>query len=229
MAYSRPDDLPDLPDPGELTARMAGIGMNFAAEARSDDDIELTLVYASEVGMEEGDLRVLSVLTTWMGVHRTHVNVDRLVRFVSRHPSERVKAYWSAIGNWLGKDRRYTHLASGYEGAAIDLLPVGTAYQLARRGEDERFTGSKLRVPRGSLRDRPEDVLTPELLIARHAGYRNRVLLGPSWRADVWTVLERERDLSVSEIARQVSCSFAAAWRATQDFRLLRRADRTAG
>ncbi len=54
-----------------------------------------------------------------------------------------------------------------------------------------------------------------------HRGYRNRVLMGPSWRADVWTVLERTPDVSISEAARRASCSFATAWQAARDFRLI--------
>lgn len=49
--------------------------------------IESTLVFASAVGMDEDDLRVLSVLATWLGVHHAHVNVDLLVRLLSEHPS----------------------------------------------------------------------------------------------------------------------------------------------
>ena len=115
-------------------------------------------------------------------------------------------------------------LAGAYKGAPIDLLPTGTAFQVRRRGEDERFTGSKLRVPKGTLRDRREDVLSQEVLVRRHAGYRNRVLMGPSFRADVWTALEHAPDLSIADIARKASCSFATAWQAAQDYRLLRSA-----
>jgi hypothetical protein len=78
-----------------------------------------------------------------------------------------------------------------------------------------------VRVPKGTLRDRHEDVLSPAVLARRHAGYRNRVLIGPSFRADVWTVLERAPDLSIADIARKASCSFATAWQAAQDYRLL--------
>lgn len=46
---------------------MVGIGMNFAAVPDYDADIELTLVRASQVGMDDGDLRVLSVLTRSSG------------------------------------------------------------------------------------------------------------------------------------------------------------------
>jgi hypothetical protein len=224
MAFSRSAKADLLPPPDDLTAQMVGIGMNFAAHPRVDADIEATLVHASACGMVDGDLRVLSVLTTWLGVHHAHVNADRLVRFVATHPSERVRAYWSAVATWLRKDRRLARLASAYRGAPVDVLPVGTDFQIKRRGPDERFASSKLRVPRGTLRDRQEDVLSSEALVRRHAGYRNRVLMGPTWRADVWTVLEHAQDLSVAEVARRVSCSFATAWQAAQDFRLLRTA-----
>lgn len=176
MPPSHIDAIEPAPLPDALTARMVGIGMNFAASSEVDADIESTLLHASRLGMEDGELRVLAVLTTWLGVHHAHVNADRLTQLVRVHPSERVRAYWAAVATWLRRERRLAPLASTYEGAPIDLLPTGTEFQLGRRGEDERFVGTKLRVPRGTLRDRTEDVLTPEQLVRRHAGYRERVL-----------------------------------------------------
>jgi len=224
MTFSRSNCPEPTPAPDELTARMVGIGMNFAAKAEGNADIESTLLHASVLGMVDGDLRVLAVLTTWLGVHHTHVNADRLVRLVVTHPSERVRAYWAAAATWLKKDRRLARLAGAYKGAPLELLPTGTEFQLKRRGEDERFTRSKLRVPKGTLRDRHEDVLSPEVLVRGHAGYRNRVLMGPSFRADVWTALEHAPELSIADAARKASCSFATAWQAAQDYRLLRAA-----
>ncbi len=113
-------------------------------------------------------------------------------------------------------------------GPPVDVPSVGTGFQLARRGEDERFAGSTLRAPAGTLRDREADVLCPEVLVRRHAGYRNRVLMGPAWRADVWTVLEADPEASVAEVARRAECSFATASGVAQDFVLLQ-AERAAG
>jgi len=131
------------------------------------------------------------------------------------------RLYRAAFAHWLSKDRRFARLARLYGGPPVDLLPVGTDFEITRRGEDERFTGAVLRVPAGTLRDRDVDVLSPTVLVRRHAGYWNRVLMGPTWRADVWTVLEGEPDVSVAEAARRAGCSFATAWQAVQDFRLL--------
>lgn len=116
-------------------------------------------------------------------------------------------------------------LSAGWLPIPVELLIRGTAFQIARRGEDARFAGSKLRVPTGTLRDRADDVVPPHVLARRHAGYRNRVLMGPSFRADVWTVMEKKPDLSVADIARRAACGFATAWQIAADFRLLHGAD----
>ena len=175
MDYHATSMLRPRPKPAQLTAAMAGIGMAFATEPDREANLEDTLIYASEVGMDEGDLRVLSVLTMWLGVHHAHVNADKLARVVSAHESARVRAYWDAIAHWLKRDRRLARLATGCEVGAVDLLPVGTDFQLQRRGEDARFAGSALRVPAGTLRERDSDVLSPQALAQVHRGYRDRV------------------------------------------------------
>ncbi len=229
MPFSRPPLLGDRPDDNALTADMVGIGMNFAALPNPDAQIEETLVHASAVGMDEHDLRVLALLTTWLGVHHDYLNADRLVRCVAEHPSPRVHAYWAAVATWLDKDRRLARLRKLHDGSPVDLLPVGTDFQITRRGEDDRFSNSVLRVPAGTLRDRSQDVLSPKQLAHRHAGYRNRVRLGPTWRADVWTVLERTPHAPVAQVAKRAGCSFATAWQVVRDFSLLHPRQGTVG
>ncbi len=61
MAFSRSTALGDRPD--TLTRDRS-------------TPFEETLVYASAVGMDDHDLRVLAVLTTWLSVHHAHMNVS---------------------------------------------------------------------------------------------------------------------------------------------------------
>ena len=88
-------------------------------------------------------------------------------------------------------------------------------------GEDPRFAGSALRVPAGVLRDRKADVLTPAELAGRHGTYRRRILLGPSYRADMWAELDRDPSLTAAELARRTYGSFATGWQVKQDRALL--------
>lgn len=221
MSFSRTLANHVLPEGPRLTADMAGIGMLFAVEPSVEPNIEDTLIAASVEGMEGDDLRVLAVLTTWIGVHHPRINADRLLRGLTQHPTSRVRAYWAAIGRWLGNDRRLARLAPLHEGARVQLLRAGSSFQVRRRGEDDRFRDTDLCVPGGVLRDRPSDVLTPAALADRHRTYRARILIGPSYRADMWAALEREPGLRAAELARRTYGSFATAWKVKQDWALL--------
>lgn len=145
-----------------LTAAMVGIGMLFAASPERDADIEDTLSGAPGEGLERDDLRVLSALVTWLGVHHARVKADKLVRTVEAQRSERVRAFWAAVAHWRASDRRFARLERlQRSGDRIDLLRTGTDFQVRRRGEDARFAAGPLRVPATVLRNREEDVLSP--------------------------------------------------------------------
>src|SRR5690606_14474357 len=127
---------------------------------------------------------------------------------------------WTAIAQWLKADRRFSRLKRR-TAKRLDLLPAGTDFQIKRRGEDPRFSGTALRVPAGVLRERLQDVLSPEELASKHATYRHRIIIGPSYRADLWALLTINANLSPAELARQSYGSFATAWQVKRDFELL--------
>jgi hypothetical protein len=220
MSFSRAIAPVASPEPDALTSAMVGIGMNFSAPAARDPNIEDTLLFASVEGMEKGDLRVLA-LVTWFGVHAPWVNADRLTRIVSDTKAPRVRAFWSAVAHWRSKDRRFARLAKVYVGPRVDLLATGTDFQVKRHGEDERFAGTVLRVPSNVLRDRSTDVLAPAELAKRHNAYRLRIMMGPTYRADMWAKLEDDPRLSSAELARRTHGSFSTAWHVRRDFGLL--------
>src|SRR5215471_12976605 len=196
---------PDETD--ELNSNMVGIGMNFAARATHQPNIEDTLLHASVEAVEKPDLRVLSLLTTWFGVYATWVNADRITQLVANQQSQRVRAFWSALAYWRRKDPRFARLGRLYLGERQDLLSTGSDFQIMRHGEDGRFAGSSLRVTE---------------LARRHRAFRYRVLIGPSYRADMWAAIELDPTLSAAELARKTYGSFATAWRVKRDFAILR-------
>lgn len=219
MGYRR-TLLPDpMPTGDELDAMLAGIGCAVAAAPLRDANIEDALLGAVVSGMEDDDLRRLGLAVQWIALHARAINVDRLVRVVPLLPGERSRACWAAIARWHKADRCWRRLAGRRESA--DLLRVGNAFQMRRRGPDPRFVGTALRVPAGSLRDRPGDVLEPTALAKWHRGYRHRIMLGPSYRADMWAIAEHEPKLGASALARRAYGSFATAWQVRQDLAVL--------
>jgi len=221
MSFRRHSNPTALLSGNALTSALVGIGMLFASKAAKEPNIEDTLLAASVEGMEKEDLRVLAVLVTWLEIHHPWINADRLVRLVESCPGTRVRAFWSAMGHWLGKDRRLARLTKAYAGPPLDLLITGTDFHLNRAGSDPRFQGGSLRVPAGILRDRKSDVLTPTELARRHRTYRQRILQGPSYRADVWAELDRAPNSTPTELARRAYASFATAWQVKRDWGLL--------
>jgi len=221
MAYKRVIASTELLRGDSLTRAMVGIGMLFAAEPNSEVNIEDTLLAASAEGMEHDDLRVLAVLVTWIKIHHMWINADRLTRAVLETQSSRIRAFWTAMAAWLCKDRRFARMRSAYSGPRIDIMRSGTDFQIKRKGEDPRFKSTCLRVPTSVLRDRDSDVMQPAELSRFHRTYRFRVLMGPTYRADMWSALESDPSLSVSELARQTYGSFATAWQIKHDYSIL--------
>lgn len=221
MAYRRPKAPAPRPAETTLIRRLVGIG--FALTSRGDHraDLEETLVHASELGMDDGDLRVLSILTTWLEVHHRVVCVDRLRRLMTEHPSRRVRAYWAAVSSSASFEGRFEPLAELGVCDSLDLLGSGTSFLLRRKGVDERFNDQVLRVARGTLRKRVADVASPEQLARTHRGYALRVMLGSSYRAVLWEQLERDSELTPSAAGRRARSSFSTAWETVRDFRLI--------
>ena len=107
---------------------------SFAAKGTRNPNIEDTLLFASREALEKDDLRVLSVLVTWLGVHAAWINADRLTRLVAEEELPKVRAFWAAVGRWLKTDRRFAWLVRLYRGRRLDLLAAGTAGAASWRG-----------------------------------------------------------------------------------------------
>ena len=169
-----------------------------------------------------GDFRLLSLLVDWLEVHSPQIMADRLFQLVSGKKDSRVKAFWAAFGKWKKTDPRLKRFIKLYRGARVDLLFSGTDFHIKRAGEDPRFAKSPLRVPRGAgLRHRPSDIMTAEELSRTHLAYHYRLIIGPTYRADMWAALALEPDLAPAELARRCYGSFATAWEVKRQWNIV--------
>jgi hypothetical protein len=196
-----------------LTSALIGIGFRFGGKKPEvSPNIEDALFYASIEGLKKSDYRLLSLFMDWLSLHSQMVNVDRLTQLVVGHQEARFWTFWGAIAQWQKPDPRWKKLAGIAGSQRQDLLEFGTDFLVSKHGEDERFLGTCLRVPKLTLRERKDDVLTPEELAAIHRSYYFRLIIGPTYRADMWAYLESSPNAESSDVARFAYGSFSTAW-----------------
>ncbi len=209
-------------DSDELTSALISIGIKLKGKRRSKYYIIEDVIFSASIeGIIEEDYRVLSLLTDWISIHGRMINVDRLVKLVAGCSFEIVRRYWKAIAEWQSTDHRFDKMLKGARiSGKGDLLVTGTDFMIRKNGEDERFKNSVLRVPRLTLRERLGDICTPEELSRINHLYRYRLIIGPSYRADLWAMLTDNGEQTPTELARSTYSSFATAWGVKRDFQI---------
>ena len=214
----------------DLNASLRAVGLRLGPRATTLTPPSPEHVVVSAVAEAlPTDYRLLSVTTTWLGVHAPRLHLAELARLLpvaeqECDDAERFRAYWAGAAHWLGKDNRWSKVARAYQGKPVflsTLEPEIARMTLERRGEDPRFSGSRLLVPTGLLRDRAADVDSPAALAKLHPWYRERVRQGPTYRADCWAELERDPTLTPARLAERVGCTYPVAHRAVEDWRLV--------
>src|SRR5262249_47629716 len=98
-----------------------------------------------------------------------------------------------------------------------ELLESSIQFQ----GSDEELKKHGILVPKKLLRIRPEDVLTEVELSKSNPQYKNRLLFGACWRADIITAIEAGVE-NPSQISRLLGCSYEPAHRVFREYQLAR-------
>lgn len=207
----------------ELTLSLVGIGFRIWGGRRKNPNIEDTLIAASLEGLS-GEGRVMSLLVDWLEIHHQRINADRLVQlvfYVAGTNDKKFVCFWIAIAEWLATDIRFAKLRAAAPKKRLDYLDERTDFLIQKNGEDERFEKTCLRVPRKTFRHRPEDILSPEELVRIHLSYRFRIMMGPTYRADMWAVLYEHAATSAAKLARLCYGSYPTAHSVKNDFSLV--------
>lgn len=221
MGFKRVLSPSEYPTGKELTKRCVAIGFRFAERpVKQQPNIEETLVAASIEGVS-GDYRMLSLLVDWFDLHSARINADHLFNLAKELKAPLVKKFWIACAHWKSQDSRFKRLRELDDGKRLHLIESDD-FQLKRHGEDLRFKNTPLIVHAKVLRNRPTDIDSAEQIARQHRAFHYRILIGPSYRADLMALLERRPDLTAADLARSCYSSFSAAWQAKQDFELIK-------
>lgn len=204
----------------QLTKDLIGIGFLLSASGNSNPNIEDSILAAAIEGVA-GDFRTLGLLVDWLDIHLPYVNADRLLRVLENEKNDSYLAFWASIAQRHKGDRRFASLTRKFRGKKINIFGTQSDFLIRKKGEDARFEGTCLQVPEGILRHRSSDILSPKDLTSRHVTYRYRVIMGPSYRADMWAAHELNPNISASELARSCYGSFATAWKVIHDRNLI--------
>jgi hypothetical protein len=216
-------DAPKTIYTGEaLTARLLGIGIRFSTEAIRDPNIEDVLISAAHGAVMDGEGRLWTTLLDWWSVHHPCVNADRLVRALKELDLKPLQAFFAGLAQSMEPQGRFHALASIYRGPRLVIFNEEYRYRLARDGEAERFQGTALAVPSSLYQESTRDVFSQKELCAWHANYRWRVMIGPTFRADLWVACERGFSRTAYALAQETYCSLGAARRVLQDYELVR-------
>jgi len=220
MSFKRVYSPNQYPTGLDLTRRCIAIGIRFAENpTKQEPNIEETLVAASIEGVN-GDYRILSLLVDWFDIHSSWVNVDLLTTLVKANDNKQVQKFWTACAQWKKTDPRFQKLRKLHR-ERFTIISDTTGFLLRRNGEDPRFKNTILIIPNKTLRHRPTDISPPERLSKLHKAYKYRVMLGPTYRADLLAALEEDPAIPTADLARKCYSSFSAAWEAKKDFEIL--------
>lgn len=223
MTYRRVDAPREFFSGKELSARLSGIGVRFAVDPVRDPNIEDVLLSAANEAIFGGDSRLWGLLFEWWHAHHPYVNAERLVRVLREVGRPKLTAFFSGLAQTIHPCGRFRTLAAMYRGKRLVMVHERYRYRLTRDGEVARFKGTCLAVPNGFYKPRPADVLTPQQLCSWHRGYRCRVEIGPTYRADLWAACEARWPQTLHALAKAAYCSKSAARRVAHDYALTSR------
>ncbi len=214
---------------------LRAIGFNLSGRKKSiDPNIESVIISASIEAVNNKDNRIGGLLVDWITVHYLRINVDRLTKFIfslSDSDYKFVKIFWCANAQRLFiKDQRFKRLSELYKGRRINFadrfIRKGqkkmTKMLIEIKGEDERFKRTCIRVPKGHFSERPHQIFPVSVIAKNHLPYRYRVMMGSSYRADLWALLDNDSSISAYALGKKAHCSYRAAYMAKKDYELLK-------
>lgn len=202
-----------------LDQKLHYIGVQISVPRKTKSsiwiDIEQTLHEASlEVS---SDSRLFSLLASWVFVHGDYVIIEKLMKLQKKKNSPwlvalAICAYNMGFHQWRRLIKKQKN-----ELALVNLELAKSSIEM--KGEEPNFRKNGFLIPYGTLRVRVTDAVTPDKLVKKNPQYRNRLLFGASWRADIITAIEWGIKTPY-QIAKTLGCSYEPAHRISKEYSL---------
>jgi hypothetical protein len=202
----------------DIETRMASIGINIPSkEKNSYTDIEKTLCLACQ--NIEKKSRFLSLLLSWIFVHGERVNAERLKKISKTLPSPWISLlarYATSHGLSRWKILIEKPLSSPIANDDIQIIQS----KINLKGEEIWAKNSGFLIPIDSEPISNKYILAPEQLAKINVHYKNKIIYGSNWRADMITAFQSGAENPFQCQKRSFS-SYEPAYRIFMDFQTI--------
>lgn len=222
MGFTRIFKRDDYLSGQELNKALVGLGFLLSSNSKKNMNIEHILISIVKEVFSDGlayDLRLLGLFVNWIEVHSSQINANRFIKLTYALKSPLAIKFLAGVFEYVKDVRFKKFVAENSPKRRVHFLK-NSNFLLKKNGEDKRFKGTRLIVHSKALPNRPELILSPELLSKKHLYYRYRVLLGPTYRADIIAHLTVDENLSPAELARCHFTNYQTSYRAKKDFQI---------
>ncbi|NCN26011.1 hypothetical protein GW915_00395 [bacterium] len=189
-------------------------------EAYNPEDVLLSAV---REGLSDSDYRLLGVVSYFIESFFSLLNVSRLTNCVAEMETQE-RNFWIAHFQLHRRDPRTAKVIARYKHSKKTRIG-SNEWAFKKYGLDPRFKDTKLEIHSKLFEGKDIELPSVTELASKNPYFRNRLVIGPTNRADAWTVLELEaRSISTNrELSDLAYCSLETARNTRNDFRVIQR------
>lgn len=211
-----------------LSQKLHAIGIRLSiSEKGQRSNKKVSLVDIEDVLIEAArqvpdDSKLFSLLCSWIAVHGNYVIVEKLFKKAKKLKADDIATQWLVAFAIFAKSQGYHKWSKAMKRLNKNLYAfdeILTKSAIQRQGAMSEFEKYNIFIPKGSLRIRHDDALSPLELAKMNNQYRNRLIYGASWRADIITAIQNglENPYAISKI---LGCSYEPAYRVFKDYHI---------
>ncbi len=200
----------------DIYTRLASIGINISTNNAlyPFTDIEKTiLLSANEIPREK---RFLGLLLSWIKNHGEHINIERLKKL------NRGETPWLSLLAFYAVScgqKRWNILAlKASKKYAIGDFDLAEA-RINIKGQEEWAENTGFLISKGSISINDKFVINPFQLAKVNLHYRNKLIYGANWRADIITAIQAGAS-NAFQASKISSASYEPAHRTFQDLKI---------